>query len=62
MLVSINLVPRVVYKHSCCRCSSTYYGETDRLLKVRSGERILISPLMFKKTNHQRRTQLVSSF
>ena len=34
----------------CGRCNSTYYGETDRHLKVRSGEHIGISPLTFKKT------------
>ena len=34
----------------CGRCNSTYYGETDRHLKVKSGEHIGISPLTFKKT------------
>ena len=35
----------------CGTCNSTYYGETDRDLKVRSGERIEISicHLTFKK-------------
>ena len=33
-----------------CRCNSTYYGETDRHLEVRSREHIGISPLTFKKT------------
>ena len=32
------------------RCNSPYYGETERHLKVRSGEHIGISPLTFKKT------------
>ena len=40
----------LVYKYTCGRCSSTYYGETDRHLKVRSREHIGISPLTFKKT------------
>ena len=40
----------LVYKYTCGRCSSTYYGETDRHLKIRSGEHIGISPLTFKKT------------
>ena len=30
------LVSGVVYKYTCGRCNSSYYGETDRLLKVRS--------------------------
>ena len=45
-----DLVSRVVYKYICGRCNSTYYGEMDRHLKVRSGEHIGISPLIFKKT------------
>ena len=44
-----DLVSGVVYKCACGRCNSTYYGETDRHLKVRSGEHIGISPLTFKK-------------
>ena len=35
---------------ACGRCNSSYYGETERHLKVRSGELIGISPLTFKKT------------
>ena len=45
-----DLVSGVVYKYTCGRCNSTYYGETDRHLKVRFGEHIRISPLTFKKT------------
>ena len=45
-----DLVSGVVYKYTCGRCNSTYYGETDRHLKVRPGEHIGISPLTFKKT------------
>ena len=33
----------------CGRCNSSYYSETDRHLKVRSGEYIGISPLTFRK-------------
>ena len=45
-----DLVSGAVYKYTCGRCNSTYYGQTDRRLKVRSGEHIGISPLTFKKT------------
>ena len=45
-----DIVSGVVYKYTCGRCNSTYYGETNRHLKVRSGEHIGISPLTFKKT------------
>ena len=44
-----DLVSRVVYKYTCDRCNSTYYGEMDRHFKVRSGEHIGISSLTFKK-------------
>ena len=44
-----DLVSGVVYKYTCGSCKSSYYGETDRPLKVRSGEHIGISPLTTKK-------------
>ena len=34
----------VVYKFQCGKCNTSFYGETDRHLKVRSGEHIGISP------------------
>ena len=45
----LSTVSRVVYKYTCERCTSSYYGETDRHLKVRSGEHIGISTLTFRK-------------
>ena len=39
----------VVCKYMCGRCSSLYYNETDRRLRVRSGEHIGISPMTFRK-------------
>ena len=45
-----DIVSGVVYKYTCGRCNSTYYGETNRHLKVRSVEHIVISPSTFKKT------------
>ena len=45
-----DLVSGVVCKYTCGRCNSTYYEETDRHVKVRSGEHIGISPLTFNKT------------
>ena len=44
-----DLVSHVVYKFKCGRCNSSYIGESERHLKVRSGEHIGISPLTFKK-------------
>ena len=46
-----DLVSGVVCKYVWYgRCNSTYYGETNRHFKVRSGEHTGISPLAFKKT------------
>ena len=39
----------VVYRYTCTRCISSYFGETDGHLKVRSGEHIGILPLTFRK-------------
>ena len=39
----------MVYEYVCGRCNYSYYGETERHLKVRSGKHIGISPLTFKK-------------
>ena len=44
-----DLVSGVVYKYTCGSCKSSYYGEMDRPLKVRSREHIGISPLTMKK-------------
>ena len=40
----------VVYKFSCGRCNSTYYGETCQCLSVRVGEHLAVSPLTGKKS------------
>ena len=48
----------VVYKYTCGRCNSAYYGETDRHLKVRLGEHIGISPLTFKKTKSSKESTI----
>ena len=47
--VPYDLVSVVVCEYTCGRCNSSYYGETERQLKVRSDENIGISPLTFKK-------------
>ena len=44
-----DLMSKVVYKYTCGRCNSSYYGETDSHLRVRAGEHIGLSPLTFKK-------------
>ena len=48
--VPYDLVSGVVYEYTCGRCNSSYYGEAERHLKVRSSEHVGISPITFKKT------------
>ena len=53
-----DLVSEVVYKYTCGRCDSSYYGETDRHLEVRSGEHIGISPLTFRKVKSSKESAI----
>ena len=55
-----DLVSGVIDKYTCRGCNSSYYGETDRHLKVRSGEHIGISPLTFRKVTHSLTHSLVT--
>ena len=48
-LLPYDLVSCVRYKFQCGRWNVSYYGETEKHLKVTSGEHINISPLTFKK-------------
>ena len=44
-----DLVSGVVYEYTRARWNSSYYGETERHLEIRSGEHLGISSLTFKK-------------
>ena len=44
--VPYDLVSGVVYEYTCSRSNSSHFGDTERDLKVRSGEHIRISPLI----------------
>ena len=48
--VAYDLLPGVVYEYTFSRYNSSYYGETERYLKIRSGEHVGISLLTFKIT------------
>ena len=52
----------IVYKYTRRRRNSTYYGEMDRHLKVRSREHIGESPLTFTNLNHQKRSAIHNHF
>ena len=47
-----------VYEYTCGRCNSSYYVETERHSKVRSGEHKGISPLTFKKTKPSKESSI----
>ena len=53
-----DLVSGVIYKYTCGRCNYSYYGETDRYLKVRSGEHIGISLLTFRKVKPSKQSAI----
>ena len=57
-MVPYHLVSGAVYEYTCGRCNSSYYGETERHLKVESGEHIGISPLAFKKTKPSKESSI----
>ena len=48
----------VASKFKCGGCNASYYGETDRHLKVRLGEHIGISPLIFKKVKSSAKSSM----
>ena len=56
--LSCYLVSCDVYKFQCGRYNASYYGETDRYLRVRSGEHICISPLTFKKVKSSAKSSI----
>ena len=48
----------MVYEYRCGRWNSSYYSETERHLKVRSGEHIGITPLTFNKTKPSKESSI----
>ena len=57
-----DLVSGVVYKYMCGRCYSSYYGETDRHWKFRTGEDIGISLLTFAKVKPSKESAICDHF
>ena len=56
--VPFNLRSNVVYKFSCGRCNTTYYGETCRHLNIRVGEHSGVPPLTGKKSKAKTTTAI----
>ena len=55
---SISLYPysHFTYEFQCSNCNATYYGKTERHLKVRAGEHISTSPLTGKRVNNNKKS------
>ena len=48
----------LIYKFQCSNCDITYYGETERHLKVRAGELISTFPLTGKRVNNNEKSSV----
>ena len=53
--IPLHLHSHLIYKFQCSNCSITYYGETERHLKVRAFEHISTSPLTVKRVNNSKK-------
>ena len=52
--IPLALRSHLIYKYTCSNCNVTYYGETERHLKVRAGEHLSISALTNKRVNNNK--------
>ena len=48
----------LIYKFQCSNCNITYYGESERHLKVKAGEHISMSPLTGKRINNNKKSSV----
>ena len=56
--IPLALRSHLVYKFTCSNCNVTYYGETERHLKIRAGEHLSISALTNKRVNNNKRSAI----
>ena len=52
--IPLYLRSHLIYKFQCSNCNITYYGKTERHLKVRAGEHISTSPLTGKRVYNKK--------
>ena len=48
----------LIYKFQCSNCNVTYYGKSERHLKVRAGEHISTSPLTEKRVHNNKNSSV----
>ena len=56
--ISLSVSTHFIYKFQCSNCNITYYGETERHLKVRAGEHITTSKLMGRRVNNNKKSSV----
>ena len=56
--IPLYLCSHLIYKFQCSNCNITYYGETERHVKVRAGEHIIKSPLTRKSVNNNKKSSV----
>ena len=56
--IPLYLRSHLIYIFHCSNCNITYYGETERHLKVRAGKRISTSPLTGKRVHNNKKSSV----
>ena len=56
--IPLYLRSHLIQKFQCSNCNVTYYGETERHLKVRAGEPISTFPLTEKRVNNNKKSSI----
>ena len=56
--IPLYLRSHVIYKFQCSNCNISYYGKTERPLKVRAGEHISPSPLSGKRAINNKKSSV----
>ena len=54
--IPLHLRSHLIFEFQCSNCIITYYGETERYLKVRVGEHKSTSPLTGKRVNNNKKS------
>ena len=56
--IPLYLLSYLIYKFQCNNCNITYYGETERYLKVRAREDVSACPLTGKRVNNNKKSSV----
>ena len=56
--IHLYLRSHLIYKVQCSNCNITYFGKTERHLKVRAREHVSMSPLTGKRVNDNKKSSV----